>query len=496
MPFKVKAANDDISYDVPVAVAGPTLLEILQASSVPIKSSCMGKGVCRQCRVQVTKGIAPVQPSDRKSFSEDHLAAGWRLSCALRPRSNLEVRFPQAFVFQKQIQKLRAPVGPWWCACDLGTTGFELAAVDEQGVWASVKALNQQVLMGADVMTRLEFAQRRGVIPLYDKFQKQLLELRNMLLQASEGVADSGDVWVAGNSAMAAFVLQQPIETLAVSPYQPVDVDPHACEVAGVQVHTLPLLHSFVGGDLWAGLFELHRRGLLLGGAWVLMDVGTNSEILAWDGEKLIVSSTPAGPAFEGSSISIGMRAEAGAITHPVPRASASDAGGFWDFQVVGNDVPKGICGSALVGFINKAVDHGWISPDGEVLSAQHMQLTARLAVSQDDVREFQLAKSAIQTGLQLVTESMSLQPTVLYLAGAFGEHLPLDDSRSLGLLPSWRVETLGNSSLSGTILWGAASERERSEFTKWVRTHQHPLELALSDEFQSAFVQNMSLRC
>ena len=514
MPFAVKAKSrggeGDLEWSARVGVAGPTALEILQSQDIPIRSSCMGKGLCHQCRVKVERGLAPISASDRKAFPEGALKEGWRLSCMLRPKANLELFFPQVYVFQEDLQVLRSPQGPWWIAVDLGTTGVELAAVDEQGLWAKVKSLNRQIQMGADVMTRLEYAQRRGVEPLRQRAVGQLRSLvkvlETTLKKSSEKASQPGSaeftgrIVVAGNSAVISFLLGLNIESLAVSPYQPevltaqVRELPQAAEASAWQLETLPLIDSFVGGDLWAGLFLLHQRGLATAEhSWILVDVGTNSEILFWDGQKLFVSSTPAGPAFEGSSISIGMRAESGAIVNP----RWNPAHQRWDYEVIDGDYPKGLCGSSLVQMVAEAVTAGSVNREGEVLEPVHLELSQGLALSQADVREFQLAKSAIRTGLELVVEKVSATgkpPEKLFLAGAFGQHLPLQPCFDLDLLPLMEVEILGNSSLEGTVAWGQATDQQRDQFSAWVEKTKTPIELALSDDFQEKFIRNMYL--
>src|SRR4051812_44017634 len=113
MPFKIVAKHGSEKWEITSAFGQLTLLEQLQNQHVPIKSSCMGKGVCRQCRVQVEKGIAPISSADRKAFTLAQLDQGWRLSCGLRPRTTIEVNFPQIFVFQDRLHTSRVPEGPW-----------------------------------------------------------------------------------------------------------------------------------------------------------------------------------------------------------------------------------------------------------------------------------------------------------------------------------------------------------------------------------------------
>jgi uncharacterized 2Fe-2S/4Fe-4S cluster protein (DUF4445 family) len=490
MPSKSTVRYGAQSWEIVSTLTGLTLLDQLQHEQVPIKSSCMGKGICRQCRVQVLKGVAPVSNADRKSFNEEQLKQGWRLSCSLRPRTNLEVLLPQIFIFDDTIVKIREPLGSWWFACDLGTTGIEISANDQMGSWCTIKSVNRQVSMGADVMTRLEYAQRNGVKPLYDRLAQQLKSMLGKINQQNTtSFIGSKTLWVAGNSALTAFIAQQPIESLATAPYQPESLEGQTFAMDSYEVRTLPLLHSFVGGDLFAGLFLMWQRGLVREQPWIFMDVGTNSEILFWDCERLFVSSTPAGPAFEGSSISIGMRAENGAIIHPRWK------NGRWQFSVIGNDVVKGICGSALIEAISESLAAQIIKDDGEVVQPECLMMTGQLGLSQDDVREFQLAKSAIQTGLEVVQKKSALVPEHLYLAGAFGENLDLPACQAVGLLPKIPTTALGNTSLIGTELWAQTKDVERAAFQDWLNEVLTPIELAMAADFQEAFIQNMSLK-
>ena len=492
MTFKITASNHSDRFEV-TGISGPSLLELLQAASVPIKSSCQGKGICRQCRVKVTQGVAPITASDRKAFNDSLLAEGWRLSCGIRPKTAIEVMFPQTYIFQNDVEWLRAPVSEFSWACDFGTTGVEIAAVDREGEFARIKGLNRQVVRGADIMTRLEFAQSNGTAPLFEiaktQIEKMLGLLRSEISKHTPKVPEKTEMTVAGNSAVISFLAGLPIESLATAPYQPSTLESQKVSIAGVAATTLPLLNSFVGGDLFAGVFHLWSTRKDFDDAWILMDVGTNSEIIFYDGEKLFIASTPAGPAFEGSNISIGMRAEHGAIENP------RFADGKWMYEVIGSDVPKGICGSALVQAVDEAVENELVSADGEVLEPEALPFLPGLTLTQDDFREFQLAKSAIRTGLDLVEKEGGASARRLFLAGAFGEHLPLHASRRLGLLPDLETVAIGNASLHGIVDWMRASTAKRKEFTDWLSRVKTPIELALSDDFQARFIENLTLR-
>jgi len=257
MPFPIKARSHGRQWEVIAPLAGPTLLEFLQSQEVPIRSSCMGKGLCHQCRVKVTKGLASVAAADRKFFSEKLLQQGWRLSCQLRPKTSMELEFPQLYQLQQDLHMERVPLSPWWLSLDAGTTGLELWAVDNKGPWCGLKTVNRQITMGADVMTRLEYVQRQGIKALRQRLFSQLKQMLTTIKKQAQVQPFTGRLVGAGNSVMTSFLANLPVDQLGVSPYQPASYEGQKLNYEGFQVETLPLLHSFVGGDLWAGLFYL-----------------------------------------------------------------------------------------------------------------------------------------------------------------------------------------------------------------------------------------------
>ncbi|MCB1108733.1 MAG: 2Fe-2S iron-sulfur cluster binding domain-containing protein, partial [Chlamydiia bacterium] len=278
MPFLIKAASHGQTWELKTSLSGPTLLDFLYSKEIPIRSSCMGKGICHQCRVRVVKGVAPISSADRKTFSSNALEEGWRLSCQLRPKSNLEIEFPQVYQVGEHLQKFREPISDWWLAVDLGTTGIEIAAIDHGGEWCRLRSLNAQVIMGADVMTRLEYAQRLGVEALHHRLLRQLKKLVSIIVTEAGNCRYLLRAEVAGNSAMVSFLHCWPIEPLAVSPFQPVQLAGATSSLGELgEWKSLPLLNSFVGGDLSAGLFWLWQRDEMKKSTWILMDVGTNS---------------------------------------------------------------------------------------------------------------------------------------------------------------------------------------------------------------------------
>ncbi|MBI4042664.1 MAG: DUF4445 domain-containing protein [Deltaproteobacteria bacterium] len=255
-------------------------------------------------------------------------------------------------------------------------------------------------------------------------------------------------------------------------------------------VTTFPILGSFVGGDaaaavLATGLDQAEKPTLLI-------DIGTNVELLLKYGEHLYVCSTPAGPAFEGGNISIGMRAEGGAITR-IQRQNNSLA-----CETIGGTYPKGICGSGLVQALAELVKEGWVKTDGEITSGQEeIGLTPKLSLTQGDIREFQLAKGALLTGITLLLEHVELRTTDLQqilLAGNFGEYLDLEAAMAIKMLPSLplsQYKKCGNQSLEGAI--ALARNPDLTVRLEQIQTITSLVELALHDRFQEIFVKALT---
>lgn len=481
---------------------GARLLDYLQENSVPVNAACGGNGTCHKCRVKVTDGFSAITPKDREAFHESELATGWRLSCQSRPRTNLSVDVPSAESIRnrarivKRAEQASRPI----LVCDLGSTGVVVAIIDAMAVGAKkhkeplieAHLLNRQVRFGADVMTRLHHAQLKGVEPLQtaliDSLKSCLDALKSEVPDLFSAAFSSG-MFCSGNSAMTSFLLNRSIDTLAVAPFQPDSRE--AGEIisealGGLKVKTLPLLAGFVGGDTVAGILAIEDLGAEE--PWMLVDIGTNTEIVVNNGKgELWLSSAPAGPAFEGGNISQGMRAESGAIS------LARHEDRSWKLETIHGDLARGICGSGLIDILYEAVKSELITEDGFVPGGR-LLVTPEIGILADDVREFQLAKSATRTAADLLIERSGVKPKKIYLAGTFAQNLRLDSVEGVGLLPPGiPVSVIGNASLTGVALYAALEEPARKKFLSKLEEMRRPVELALQDDFQDRFVRNLN---
>ena len=483
MKIRVKQQAEETELQVTV---GARLLDYLQSEKIFVNAACGGKGTCHKCRVRLTEGFLPATTVDQKAFTELQLKDGWRLSCQARPKVPIAINLPTTMNRnQIRIKENSSPSPYAKIVCDLGSTGVVLALVDDGKIAWEAHSLNSQVLFGADVMTRLNVAQNRGV----EVLQKSLLDLFEKLLAKLPSNILSKEVFVSGNSAMISFLLGLNIDKLAVDPYQPATIDVGEIALAnGFVLKTLPLLGGFVGGDTYSGILTLESKNTPT--PWMLVDIGTNTEIvLKRSSGEYFFASAPAGPAFEGGNIAFGMRAENGAIER------ARFENGKWTLSTIGGDLPIGVCGSGLFEILNESIKAKLVQSDGFVPAGQ-VELSGEVMLMADDVREFQLAKSATRTGIEVVMNRAGERPKKIFLAGNFAEHLDLTAVRELGLIPK-EIEAvaIGNASLKGVSVYAGMSEVDRGKMLERVRKGQKQIELALQSDFQELFVKNLELR-
>lgn len=489
MKLTVVTQEDKQELVVPI---GGTVLEYLQNVEIPVHSACGGKGSCQKCRVKISGGFAATSESDKKAFIPQELEQGWRLSCQLRPRTSLEILVPSTESVRRAPRTviLRKPKAneKLVLACDLGSTGVVLALGTPDGEsLIEVHLLNQQVIHGYDVMTRLQVAQEKGPQVLTDLIWKTLdlcwKQLKPHLLDSYQLPSE---IYFSGNSAMVTFLHSWNTESLAVVPFQPEKKESTTTARQGLQWTSLPLFGGFVGADTCAGVVAIEKN--YAAKTWLLVDVGTNTELVLKDHDGVYwFCSAPAGPAFEGGNITHGMRAEPGAITE------ATRKNGQWKFETVGKDRAKGICGSGLIEVIAESVAEGIIHQDGFV-PERNVLLTETIFLSAEDVREFQLAKSATFTGIEILLERANIKPEKIFLAGQFAQYLNVEKAVAVGLLPQgYEYEKIGNSSLQGSLIYAGMKHEEKEALFSKMNNQGRQIELALQDDFQDRFVRNLN---
>lgn len=396
-------------------------------------------------------------------------------------------------------------------AFDIGTTSIAGYLLDlESGEQlATSSAVNPQVSFGADVIQRADHALEGGLAELSRCIRQEVDAMLGRLCgQAGTRREDVYQVSLVGNSCMHHLFLGMLPESLVHAPYQPVFRDAIRIPADSLGVHAgegaemlwLPLIAGFVGADTVGGLLATRlgeEEPLTL-----LIDIGTNGELVLGNRKQRIACSTAAGPALEGAKISCGMRGADGAIEH----VRVED--GKLRCQVIGGGRAVGICGSGLIDAIASLLElgvldeSGKLEGNGEVQGQPVYYLTQPdsqglgVSLSQRDIREVQLAKGAIAAGIRLLAERLGVKLTDVkrvYLAGAFGTYLDPANACRIGLIPGElldRLQAVGNAAGEGAKQ--VVRQREALPRARQLAAETEFLELASLPQFQDAFVDEL----
>ena len=390
-----------------------------------------------------------------------------------------------------------APQQVYMAAFDIGTTSIAgyLLRTDSPEPIAARGMLNPQRQFGADVISRADYALEHGAEALAQCVHEAIDGMLGQLC-ADAGV-DRRSVYalsVVGNTCIHHLFLGLVPESLTVTPYNPIisealllraaDFGLHAHPEATLRV--LPVIAGFVGAD---------TVGCLVAESWerveeltLMIDIGTNGEIVLGKRDRMIACSTAAGPAFEGAKISCGMRGMPGAID----RVRLEDGQLRW--HVIGDCAPVGICGSGLIDLIAALRACGEIDESGKLASGAEYRLEGTdVVLTQRDVREVQLAKAAICAGIELLVGRLGVtleEIGQVHLAGAFGNYMNPDNACAIGLIPMElreKIRSIGNAA-------GEGAKRVLLEKNAWERASQLArqaefLELASLGSFQDTFV-------
>ena len=381
----------------------------------------------------------------------------------------------QVYRRRNGIMAVAGGTGPLYgAAVDIGTTtlGFALVDLKTGGVAGRCSAVNKQREFGGDVISRIQRANGGELVPLSRCVRKQLAEgIAALCAEAAVESRHIRAIAVAGNTTMLHLLLGLSCQTLGRTPFTPISLDMlrmNSRELLGeaepslaglnCELTVLPGISTYVGADIASGL--LFAEPQRCAGPAAFMDIGTNGEMaLAYEG-KILCTATAAGPAFEGGNILWGTGSVPGAIS------SVRYRDGVFETGTIGNRPPTGICGSGVVDMVCQGLIHGYIQPSGrfsEKVQGNEIALAKApdgrdIVFCQKDVRELQLGKSAIRSGLDALLNHVGLGYDgiqTLYIAGGFGFNLNMESAAGIGLIPKEllpRVSLIGNSALGGAV--------------------------------------------
>ena len=413
---------------------------------------------------------------------------------------------------RRRILELRREAGRRCLAAfDIGTTTIAGYLLDgEDGRTLAVESrMNPQAQYGADVIMRANYALEHGVEMLSRCIREAIDEMLGMLMD-SAGV-ERGDIFqvcIVGNTCMHHLFLGISPASLVHAPYTPavserlvLNAGDYGLNVQDkAELIMLPDIAGYVGADTCGCLLAIRQD--LKEELSLMIDIGTNGEMVLGNRECLVTCSTAAGPAFEGARIECGMRGAAGAVDH------VKFEDGKWSYTTVGNKPAVGLCGSGLIDLVAGLLDAGMLDENGALSSGQENQSVFMLVPSekagnekgvyltQKDIGEVQLAKAAIAAGIQMLMERLGIaedEISSVYIAGAFGNYMDPVSAGRIGLLPeilAEKVKPVGNAAGEGAKI-ALINEKEMLEMDELVRRIDF-VELAASAEFQDYFIDEL----
>ena len=512
-----------------------SLLRILQGKNEYISAPCNGNGTCGKCVVRFQSGATEPSVRDREIFSEKQLEEGYRLACQSYPTGVYEIEIPQkeeeievlsGWQEEKRLfgehgkaedrthggNKAEQPEYASYGICiDIGTTTLAalLVNLETEADCQTAVSVNHQRAYGSDVLSRISASNGGKKWEIQRCIRQDLQKLIRELLQKEKITEQQIQrIVIAGNTTMCHLLRGFSCETLGVAPFLPVDLswmEGSAADFLGMKeldtkVVILPGISAFVGADIMAGIakMNMHRSE----GYHLLLDIGTNGEMVLGNCRHMYVTSTSAGPAFEGGNISCGMASIPGVISH-VFMEETGKAG----FQVIGEADGEnkkkqqaiGICGTGMIDLVYELRKHQMIDEHGtysDLYFDTGYELAEKVKFTQNDIRELQMAKAAIRAGVDILVKKAGIafdEVDDCYLAGGFGTKIDITKAAGIGLIPKeLEVKTIpvGNTVLAGTkeVLLGRISKEELEK----IQTMADVINLAEENDFEELYLSYM----
>lgn len=508
------------TVNIPCEAEGKLLLHFLRENGYHIAADCGGKGTCSKCRVHVASGTFTNADSG-KPLAPD--ADGFVLSCkavCTKHGAQVEVEISDGggitnTVFSAHNAAESAygtPAKPQFAmALDIGTTTLALALVNTstRETVAKKSCLNPQRSYGADVMSRIT-ACRNGETKNQQTAILSAVKEMSDALKSEHPDCIADELFVSGNTTMLHIFSGVSPESMGTHPFTPVFTHTRVVDGAelGLDFNRITLLASasaFIGADITAGVFASgmtqHKE------CTMLIDIGTNGEIVLFNSGRIFTASAAAGPALEGATLSCGT----GGVDGAVNRVFAEN--GTLKYTTLSNLKPRGICASGVVDFVAELLRSGRIDSTGCLenervhltgahVSAEGTVLSAAptgISVTQKDIREIQLAKAALSAAIFTVLKTAGLAAADVqrvYLSGGIGSCINVESAVTVGILPAefaQKTVCVGNSALSGAIL--ATCDNSAIEEIEAIASRCENVELSQSPLFSQRFVEEMEFR-
>ncbi len=458
---------------------GILLADALAENGFSVPAACGRLGVCGKCAVNLISG---------EFENEKPNSSGMIRSCRAAVCSDavIGVNFGKFNAADDMLTSEKLNKAACGIAVDIGTTTVS-AAFLKSGKVRCASALNPQSAYGADVISRIKACSDGRL----EELSKRIRECIARLAAGLDPKGEASELIVSGNTVMLHIFCGVSPEGMGVFPFTPqftdaVHIDGEKIGIPVKNITVLPSASAFIGSDVVAGIYALglHKTDKRA----FLADLGTNGELVISDRGRLLCASTAAGPALEGACIECG----AGGIDGAINRVYSEN--GKIKYTVIGNGIPVGICGAGLTDAAAVLLKEKLLDKSGFL--GDDFYISESVYLTQEDIRQFQLAKSAICSGISVLTEAAETEIADIdefYIAGGLGSYLNPRSAAEAGIIPFAAAEkatAAGNTSLKGALMCIGSPEAtaEMIKISKSCKT----IDLGGNPDFAARFTENL----
>ncbi len=472
-----------------------SFIEAMSQLGLSFYRPCGGIGKCLSCAIKFVYGMPPMTSFDERGLDFSEMRAGYRLGCKCVITRDCKILVPASLASEitsvladevaedEDINKENIGI-----AVDIGTTTLATAVIDlDTGKMLRQRnCTNSQIQFGADVMSRVKAAMEGHNNELMDCVRKDLMKLGREILGENYLMHK---VVFSGNTIMTHLLLGMVVDGFARYPFVPYTLDSVKFVKDRRNIFFMPAISAFVGGDIVSGLYYLKDRG-----SFLLVDMGTNAELVLYDGKTYYCTSASAGPALEGASLSCGVASVRGAINH------LSINNGKCTYTTIGGEAPIGLCGSGVIDLIHELRRNHLIDEGGllvEEYAESGYPIAENVVVTGEDIQQVLLAKAAIYSAITLLIKEAGIQVDDidhLFVSGGLGATIGVWSAAGIGIFPKEllpKFEAVGNTSLRGAIKFVRdGNEEELQE----IKDNAKVVILNEKPEFQELFLDNLKL--
>lgn len=379
---------------------------------------------------------------------------------------------------------------------DIGTTTVAFEYIRGEKTERTYKIINPQRRFGLDVLSRIEASNRGRSGELASLIWFALI---NGYREVTKGFGDADIIVIAGNTTMVHLLTDQSCETLGKYPFKSdmlntlhttFDELTKGGSVPNIKTIVFGGISAFVGGDIVSGMYmcDFDRSDKVN----IFIDLGTNGEIAIGGAKKVLVTSTAAGPAFEGGRISCGTGSVEGAVCGVDIKDNT--------IRTIGNKPPIGLCGTGIIELVSELLDAGIIDTSGllcEDFFTNGYRVAQDIVFTQEDIRQVQMAKAAVRAGIEVLAREYGINLCdidTVYLAGGFGYGLSAEKACNIGILPEeflGKIKIIGNSALGGCAKYCSLTDGD--ERTEHIKSISEEISLGNACGFEELYIKYMN---